>query len=83
MFKLGRSVENERNDNPKSNYFAKNSGRKTDSRFNCHKSIEIDECLKNEEFSQEDKVVLENELVLLHGIYMQFTGHGVILPESK
>lgn len=47
------------------------------------RAFEIDAYLKNGKFSQTEKTELENELVALHGLYMQFTGHGVILPVAK
>ncbi|MET1995959.1 hypothetical protein [Enterococcus faecium] len=47
------------------------------------RAFELDEWLRKGNFSQTEKQELEEELVLLHGLYMQFTGHGVLLPVSK
>lgn len=47
------------------------------------RAFEIDEFLKSGKFSKIEKTELESELVAIHGLYMQFTGHGVIFPVSK
>lgn len=48
--------------------------------FDCCTRIEIGAFLKNGKFSPTEKTELEIELISLHGFYMQFTDHGVILP---
>lgn len=47
------------------------------------RAFESDKFLKSGKISKIKKTELEGELVALHGLYMHFTGHGVILPVSK
>lgn len=45
--------------------------------------FENDKFLKSGKFSKIKRSELESGLIALYGLYMHFTGHGVILPVSK